>query len=401
MKTIKYIKVASLALILSVFLITACDKDNSDLNSVAGDNGSTGILKAGNNGATSYIVLLNDDFEAAGELSGKSDYDQRKEVMSGYLNRFLNGKGVGSDQVDQVYTTVFMGFAARLSGPQVEKLLNDPRVKSIEPDQQITLGKPGGGGTTPPAQVIPWGVTRVGGGLDGTGKRAWIIDSGIDLDHPDLTVDLTLSKSFLGSRTTADDQNGHGTHVAGTIAAKNNSIGVVGVAAGATVIAVRVLDRSGSGSTSGVIAGVDYVTANGVGDVANMSLGGGVSDALDTAVSNMGAHGVKVALAAGNESDDANNHSPARVNGNNIYTVSAMGKGDLWASFSNFGNPPIDYCAPGVSISSCYKGGGYATMSGTSMAAPHVAGLLVLGAISTNGNVIGDPDGNADPIAHH
>jgi subtilisin family serine protease len=130
-----------------------------------------------------------------------------------------------------------------------------------------------------------------------------------------------------------------------------------------------------------------------------MSLGGGVSDALDLAVLNASGK-VEFALAAGNEADDANNHSPARVNGPNIYTVSAMWDGDRWVSFSNYGNPPVDYCAPGVYIYSTYKDGGYATLSGTSMAAPHVAGLLLLGRIHTDGYVTGDPDGNADPIAH-
>jgi subtilisin family serine protease len=175
---------------------------------------------------------------------------------------------------------------------------------------------------------------------------------------------------------------------------------VVGVAAGATVVSVRVLNRQGSGTTSGVIAGVNYVAeAAAQGDVANMSLGGGISEALDNAVIAASAK-VKFAIAAGNESMDANLSSPARANGNNIYTVSAMRQGDIWASFSNYGNPPVDYCAPGVYIFSTYKNGGYATLSGTSMAAPHVAGLLLLGRISTDGYVSGDPDGNADPIAH-
>ncbi|MFA5817369.1 MAG: S8 family serine peptidase [Bacteroidales bacterium] len=398
MKITNLFRTGLLTIAVSIFLITACDKEPSDLAPISGDVESAKSLKAGNNGTASYIVVLNEDFEAAGELAGKHDYDQRKQVMSGYLNRFLGGKGIGNDQVEQVYTNVFMGFAARLSGPQSEKLRQDTRVKSIEPDQEITLGKPGGGGGTQPAEVTPWGITRVGGGISGATGKAWIIDSGIDLTHPDLSVDVPNSRYFIGR--SPQDENGHGTHVAGIIAAKDNTIGVIGVAAGATVVAVRVLDRRGSGTISSVIGGCDYVKANGVsGDVANMSLGGGVSTALDDAVKSMSIK-VMVALAAGNESDNANNHSPARVNGSNIYTVSAMGTLDNWASFSNFGNPPIDYCAPGVSIYSCYKGGTYATMSGTSMAAPHVAGLLLLGAITTNGYVSGDPDGNADPIAH-
>jgi subtilisin family serine protease len=131
-----------------------------------------------------------------------------------------------------------------------------------------------------------------------------------------------------------------------------------------------------------------------------MSLGGVVSVLLDQAVLNASSNCV-FALAAGNEGDDANNHSPARVNGDNIYTISAMDSADKFASWSNWGNPPVDFCEPGVSIYSCYKGGGYATMSGTSMAAPHAAGILLLGAIKSDSKVTGDPDGNADPIGEH
>jgi subtilisin family serine protease len=290
---------------------------------------------------------------------------------------------------------------------QAKKMGEDANVKYIEADQIVTLspifanGKPGGG-TTQPAQTTPWGIIRVGGGATYSGSNvAWIIDTGVDLTHPDLNVDKLRGKSFVSRVTSPNDDNGHGTHVAGIIAAKNNTIGVVGVAAGALVVPVKVLDSRGSGSYSAVIAGVNYVLLKGKsGDVANMSLGGPVSQALDDAVFAASAV-VKFALAAGNETDNAINHSPARVNGGNIYTISAMGTGDLWASFSNFGNPPVDYCAPGVSIRSTYKGGGYATMSGTSMAAPHVAGLLLLGNISTNGDVKNDPDGNPDPIAVH
>lgn len=129
-----------------------------------------------------------------------------------------------------------------------------------------------------------------------------------------------------------------------------------------------------------------------------MSLGGGASTALDTAVSNAAAGGVRFALAAGNESTSATTKSPARVNGNGIYTVSAFATGDRWASYSNFGNPPIDYAEPGSAIKSTWLNGGYNTISGTSMATPHLAGLLLLGAVRSGGNVIGDPDGNPDVI---
>jgi subtilisin family serine protease len=352
-----------------------------------------------------YIVVFKDETLPEGVLRAATSYEGRvemaKEVATDILAELKLEKNVS---ITYGYGKAIKGFAAGMSAEDAARLAADPRIAYVEQDQVATIvgGPPGGGGGGGGGQTTPWGITRVGGSVNYTGSgRAWIIDSGIDLDHPDLNVDVANSACFLSNCSSADDQNGHGTHVAGTVAAINNSVGVVGVAAGAPVVAVRVLDRRGSGSYSGVIAGVDYVTANAAnGDVANMSLGGPVSSAVDEAVIALGQSGVKVALAAGNESTHANNSSPARANGANIYTVSAMSTGDNWASFSNYGNPPVDYCAPGVSINSTYKGGGYTSLSGTSMASPHVAGILLLGNITSDGTVNGDPSAPADPIAH-
>jgi subtilisin family serine protease len=316
-----------------------------------------------------------------------------------------SAEAVGA-RAKHVYSVALRGFAADLPAQAVERMqANNPNIAYCEQDQVVTTGPiqaaapPSGGGGTQPAQETPWGIARVGGGAAGSFATAWVIDTGIDFTHPDLNVDTARSRSFLSRDTSPVDQNGHGTHVSGTIAARDNTIGVIGVAPGAPVVAVRVLDRRGSGSNSGVIAGVDYVAANGrPGDVANMSLGGGVSTALDTAVVNAAAGGIRFALAAGNESDNANNHSPARANGQNVFTVSAFGTGDRWASYSNFGNPPIDYAEPGSAIKSTWLNGGYNTISGTSMATPHLAGLLLTGAVRSGGNVVGDPDGNPDTI---
>jgi len=312
-------------------------------------------------------------------------------------------------RVNHVYTVALRGFAANVPDQAVERMkAANPNIESCEQDQVVTIppiqmtAAPGGGTVTIQAQETPWGIARVNGGLTGTFATAWVIDSGIDLDHPDLNVDVARSRTFIGKNSTPDDQNGHGTHVAGTIAAKDNSVGVIGVAAGAPVVSVRVLDRRGSGTTSGVIAGVDYVAQAGrAGDVANMSLGGGASSTLDQAVVNASAGGVRFAIAAGNDGANANNYSPARVNGTNIFTVSAFAVGDKWASYSNYGNPPIDYTEPGSSIKSTWLNGGYHTISGTSMATPHLAGLLLLGAVRSGGNVAGDPDGNPDVIGVH
>lgn len=323
--------------------------------------------------------------------------------------------------VDQVYSTAIRGFSVNIPDGIAGRLkANNPEIAFCEQDSIVRIPpvrevlqsrvradrrRPGGGGggTPQPTEETPWGVARVNGGQPGSFATAWVIDTGINLTHPDLNVDAARSRSFLGRRTTPNDQNGHGTHVAGTIAAKaGNGIGVVGVAPGAPVVAVRVLDAGGSGSNSGVIAGVDYVAANGrAGDVANMSLGGSISTALDQAVINAAAtSGVRFALAAGNESDDAENHSPARAEGQNIFTISAFGIGDVFASFSNYG-PHVDFSEPGVAVKSTWLNGGYNTISGTSMATPHFAGLLLAGQIKPGGNVIGDKDNKPDVIGVH
>ena len=348
-----------------------------------------------------YIVVLNENQEVFQTMNKNQTPESAKKQVQEISSNLLNALAIDQAKVNLTYATVLKGFSIALTTDELLRLEASPLVKYVEQDKYVSLangkGKPGGGGSA--AQTTPYGITRVGGAADGTGKTAWVIDSGVDMDHEDLNVDASRSATFLGGNSTPDDQNGHGTHVAGTIGAIDNSVGVVGVAANATIVSVRVLDRRGSGTTSGVIAGVDYVGANGAnGDVANMSLGGGISPSLDAAV--LGASSsVKFVLAAGNESQNANNSSPARVNGSNIYTVSAIDINDNWAYFSNYANPPVDWCAPGVSIHSTWKGNGYNTISGTSMAAPHVAGILLLGNIAQSGNVNGDPDGNPDKIA--
>lgn len=312
-------------------------------------------------------------------------------------------------RLEYVYTTAMRGFSARMPAeaaarvaamnPQIAFYEADGVVRAIAPGGKA--GPPGGGGSTSP-EVLPAGVARVGGPIDGTGLTAWVIDTGIDLDHPDLNVDTARAANFNG-RGDADDRNGHGTHVAGTIAAIDNDIDVVGVAAGATVVPVKVLGKSGNGRISDVIAGIDYVAANfNNGDVANVSLGGGASDALDTAVLGAADLGVLFAIAAGNEGAFAGDFSPARVEHPNVHTVSATNSNDVFASFSNWGNPPVDFAAPGVNVLSTLLGGGTLTLSGTSMATPHMTGVLLLtgGAPTADGCASGDPDGTPDPIIH-
>jgi subtilisin family serine protease len=382
------------------FVIYSCAKDETNIDTLEEQETNSQLSELIDG---QYIVVFNEGAIDLGraDISAANYWEVRAQVSEAAQAILLENRIVDRELL-QTYAKVYQGIAINLDQVELARLKADSRVNYIEQDQTVHVtmgGPPGGGGGG--AQSTPWGVTRVGGPVAGaTAGTAWIIDSGVDLDHPDLNVNTALSATFLGGNTTPDDQNGHGTHVAGTVAAINNDIGVVGVAAGAPVVAVRVLDRRGSGAYSGVIGGVDYVAGvASSGDAANMSLGGGASPALDAAV--VAASGsCPFALAAGNESTNAGNSSPARANGPNIYTVSSMATGDNWSSFSNYGNPPVDFCAPGSSIPSTYKDGGYATLSGTSMASPHVCGILLMGNVSSSGTVNGDPDGNPDPIAH-
>jgi subtilisin family serine protease len=275
-------------------------------------------------------------------------------------------------RADHIYSAALRGFSARLTARQIGVLEDDPNVASIEPDGEMVAI----------AQTLPWGINKIDADLSSTmagngsgaisNVRVYIIDTGI-ATHTDLNK--VGHVNFAGGTNT--DCHGHGTHVAGTAAARDNTSDVVGVAPGAPLTGVKVLGCSGSGTTSGVIKGVDWVTANAVKPaVANMSLGGGTSTSLDNAVKNSAASGVFYAVAAGNSGATACSASPARAGAgtnNGVMTVAATDSADREASWSNYGNC-VDIWAPGVNVLSTRRKGGTTTMSGTSMASPHGAG---------------------------
>jgi subtilisin family serine protease len=279
-------------------------------------------------------------------------------------------------RAEEVYSSAIKGFVATLTPDQIQALQRIGWVRYAEPDQLMTAS----------AQTLPWGIDRVDADISstqaGNGSGAvsnvnvYVIDTGAAV-HSDLNV-VNRVNFTKGSDT---DCNGHGTHVAGTVAAIDNSATVVGAAPGATITGIKVLNCRGSGSNSKVIKGVDWVTANAVlPAVANMSLGGGVSQALDNAVSSSAQAGIVYAIAAGNDGKDACNSSPARVGGgtnNGIITVAATDINNQEASFSNYGNC-VDLWAPGVNITSTWLNNGTNVLSGTSMASPHVAGVAAL-----------------------
>jgi subtilisin len=342
-----------------------------------------------------YIVMLKDD----GTQSGNT---QTLGTTINAVTNMLSRYSIPENQQVARLNYIRSGFVARLTGNQVLALKQDNAVELVEQDRVIAMDQGCYEIVTP--STVQWGVRRTGSD-DGTGKRVWIIDTGVDIDHPDLDVDTILSKSFVSTEPTVEDNNGHGTHVAGIIGALNNSFGVVGVAAGTKIIALKALDGSGNGTTSQIIMALNYVGQNAkAGEVVNMSLGADtISAALDNAVLTLAQKGILFAIAAGNDSTRADLSSPGRVNNPNVFTVSAIDSLGNFARFSNFGTDVVHLAAPGVNIVSTYSKGRYARLSGTSMAAPHVAGILLIEGtkIHTNGVALNDPDSGPYGIASY
>ena len=310
----------------------------------------------------SYIVVLDD--AVVGETGRNS--------IASYIASDMAGAYKG--KLKHIYQNAINGFSVEMSEADAERLSEDFRVKFVEEDGVVT------------ADVTqnnpPWGLDRIDQrnrplsgtytyNWTGSGVRAYVIDTGIRTSHTQFGGRASnVFDAFGGSGA---DCNGHGTHVSGTIGGST-----YGVAKSALLRGVRVLDCNGSGSNSGVIAGVDWVRNNHIAPaVANMSLGGGVSSALDTAVNNLSNAGVTIAVAAGNSNANACNSSPARAA--NAITVGSTTTTDARSSFSNFGTC-LDLFAPGSGILSAWfsSNTATATLSGTSMASPHVAGVAAL-----------------------
>jgi subtilisin family serine protease len=377
-----------------VIFISACKKNEDATTTNPDDHDCIQLFSTGDNEiiTNQYIVAFNTTINT--RTTSRVSLD---EISKGVLKRHT----IDVSALKNSFQGEPGGFIATMSAADAEALRHDEAVAAVEHDKIIKLSHCF---TVVEPRLVTWNLKRIGYG-NGIGKTAWIIDSGIDFDHSDLTVDQTKSRSFIPGITSADDSNGHGTHVAGIIGAKNNTFGVLGVASGATLVALKVLGQNGEGNLGYIIQALGYINANAKsGDVVNMSVGGeSGSDILDQQVQNTAARGIYFSIAAGNEGKLANTSSPARTNGLNIYTVSAVDSLDVFASFSNYGNDVVDFAAPGVRILSTWEGNRYAYASGTSMAAPHVAGLLLLRGreITSSGYAKNDPDGTPDPIAHY
>ncbi len=321
--------------------------------------------------APTYIVVLEDGV------------DSPSRVADG-----IEGRQEGLE-VGFVYSAALEGFSAEIPAESLDDVRNNRSVAYVERDKVVRKLE----------QALPWGIERVDapnstadpgtGPVTVTGVRVYVLDTGIDADHADLNVVRHLN--FHGGPNT--DCDGHGTHVAGTLAAEDNDGDVVGVAPGAPLTGVKVLDCTGHGTVSKVIKGVDWVTrhtkgpdgAAGTADdrtpaVANMSIGGDISRALDRAVRRSVDGGVFYSISAGNDGRSACKRSPARAGvgrNNGIVTTAATNRLDQEAAWSSYGRC-VDLWAPGVGIESTRLGGGTKPDSGTSMSAPHVGGTAAL-----------------------
>jgi aqualysin 1 len=310
--------------------------------------------------ADPYVVVLEDSVGNPSQVA--NEIDQRQEGF----------------EVGFVYTEALEGFSAEIPDDSLADVRNNSRVAYVERDKVVTVA----------AQALPWGVdridadrgsTRAGNGSGAiSGVNIYVIDTGIDATHADLNV-VRSDVNFHGGPDT--DCEGHGTHVAGILAAEDNMGWVVGVAPGAPLISVKVLGCGGSGTLSNVIKGVDWVTANADKPaVANLSLSGRASKALDSAVKRSANSRVFYSVSAGNQGQNACKRSPARAGAgtnNGIVTIAATRRSDVETPWSNFGRC-VDLWAPGKKILSTKRGGGNRLMSGTSMAAPHAGGTAAL-----------------------
>ncbi|WP_328223278.1 MULTISPECIES: S8 family peptidase [unclassified Streptomyces] len=308
----------------------------------------------------SYIVTLKES------LPFKAASSKGKAVATRY-----------GAEVQQTYKKALNGYATEMTEAEAKQLAADPAVAAVAVNKTVHMSDTQTGAT--------WGLDRIDQAdlpLDssytypssaGSGVTAYIIDTGVRITHTDFGGRASYGYDAVDDDSSADDGNGHGTHVAGTVAGTT-----YGVAKAADIVAVRVLDDEGSGTTAGVVAGIDWVTENAqFPAVANMSLGGSADSTLDAAVTNSIAAGITYAVAAGNDNANASSYSPARVA--SAVTVGASTSADARSSFSNYGSS-LDIFAPGSSITSASNSSNTATAtySGTSMASPHVAGAAAV-----------------------
>lgn len=354
-----------------------------------------------------YIVQYKQDLAEFTEVASprserpalpQQNLRQAPKIGVALTYRLMSEHALPESRVERIYTMPgSKGFSLKATEQEIAELKNDSRIASIEPDRIIAMGLISNGkgrlipaDDGPSTQMASYGLERIGGSTDmsKSKKFAWIVDSGIDLDHEDLNVKTGWAMDYTEGPWNVDDEFGHGTHVAGIIGAMDNDIGMVGVAAGVQLIPVKVLDAQGVGTTSSLIDAINYIGwYSKSGDVVNLSVSSDRSTILDQAVIALkNNYEVQIVVAAGNASKSTSTSSPTNLDESDVYIIGAIDENDQFCSFSNYGDN-VEYALPGANIYSTFKNNQYISLSGTSMAAPFMTGILLAGDYNEDGTV--------------
>ena len=402
-KTNKFIFFASL-----VALLTISCQDNYNSNENLPAEKINKVINDVKVVPNQYIIFFKEsEIPSANKLLGKRNFKSRKvktRVVDDIsknsiikINTILSEKNIDSSKVLNYYTANISGISIKLTKEEFHKISKDKNVAYVELDKIVQFPEAEIENTVTSTeaqrslQKVPCGITNAGNFVQAPAGQnwIWIIDTGIDLNHPDLNVikKKKYAKSFASGSDSPDDCNGHGTTVAGVAAAINNSIGVVGISAGAPVVPIKVFRGcTSSGLNSEIIAGIDHVGKYSLsGDVLNVSLGYFHKrkktcpdrNSFATSLLNVAKRGTFVIMAAGNNRKDVSRFAPSCMNGDKLITVASMECNRTFSnSFSNYGTDVIDFIAVGNQVETTYKDGGYVRIYGTSFAAPIISGII-------------------------
>ncbi len=392
----------SFPLMLLMIFFSSCTKDEfSDVNMPQEDSFERSIRVENKPGSIiegEYIVTFNQELAEFKQIESVRSEEEQISLLTSISTRILNDSRLSDRNLNEVFSNedIHMAHLQNVSPETVAHLLEDERILDVEPNTVISMSL---GNQLDPAFksiLVPAddddddeeddddkkenkNDKKENKDMRKSYKFAWIVDSGIDLDHSDLNVNTYYSKSFVKGESSPDDLFGHGTHVAGIIGATGKMEYFSGIAEGVVLVSIKVLDEHGEGTKKNLIKGLRHISKNVVpGDVINISLTSDYSRSVEKQITKLANKGAFVAIAAGNYSTDTKDYSPANINYQNVYVVGSVNNEDIFSSFSNYSTQSNYILAPGEKVFSTFKDNQYIRLDGTSMAAPYVAGALLI-----------------------
>lgn len=385
----------ALAILIIPFVISCEENEMANLseNLEVDDEESISISQeVGSIVKDEYIVLFKPEAVALRSTSSSRSIQENRLIVEGVGKDLFRDYRIDDRQFGEVISgEVFQGIAIKgVTDQMLKSIVKDERVLEAVPNKLYGMSIPNPLEATFRSILVPSDdktlqknsaqvVNYLGGviNMEKSQRKVWIIDSGIDLDHPDLNVNKSLSRSFVPNENTPDDLFGHGTHVAGIVGAKMNGKGTTGMAAGIELVSIKVLDKDGVGSDLNLMNAINYLqNALQPGDIVNLSILTEHSQCLLNFIDILRRKDIYITVAAGNFRDHVRDYLPASVDFDNVYVVGALNADNSYAQFSNYGSQETYVLAPGEGIYSTFKDGQYARLTGTSMAAPYVAGIL-------------------------